>query len=243
MVVPLLFSCYPKRPELTGAEVPAGPIVDALEQQRLSLSSLKAVASMEIVRRGKKRVFDTVGIVFDARRRLRMEAVGPLGLPIVTLVWDGAEIGLRLPDGRIMKPGQAGIERILGLGVDARELCAVLSGTVVEITRPEDARAYCAQNGVCVVELTVGDLARRVSVSISAGPAPVRLIAQELYQADQLLFRARYGREDKASGPLPKTVVIENPEKKVSLTVEYAEADVNVPVADDAFTLEGEHAP
>jgi hypothetical protein len=218
--------------------------VEALEQQRRSFASLKAVASLEVVRREKKRVFDTVGIVLEAHRRFRVEAVGPLGLPLITLVWDGAEISLRLPDGRIMKPGQAGIERILGLGVDARELCAVLSGTVVEISRQEDARAYCAQNGVCVVELTAGDLARRVSVSVAADPAPrVRLLVQEVYQADRLLYRARYGHGDGAHGLLPRTILIENPEKKVKLTVEYAEADVNAPVADDAFTLDGEHAP
>ncbi len=239
VVVPLLFSCLPKKPEIPGTEVPAGPIVQALEQQRRSFTALKAVASIEVVRQGKRRMFETVGVVLDAQRRFRVEAVGPLGLPIIALVWDGKEILLRLPDERIMKPGQAGIERILGLGVEARELCAVLSGTVTEIDRPADARAYCVQDGGCVVELPAGDLVRRVHVLFSASPAPmVRLVAQELYRSDRLLYRARYERAgETARGPLPGTIIIENPEKKVMLTVEYAEADVNVPLAEDAFTL------
>jgi hypothetical protein len=245
MVVPLLFSCLPKKPEIPGTEVPAGPIAQALEQQRRSFTALKAVASIEVVRQGKRRMFETVGIVLDAQRRFRVEAVGPLGLPIIALVWDGKEIVLRLPDDRIMKPGQAGIERILGLGVDGRELCAVLSGTVTEIDMPSAARAYCSQDGVCIIELPAGDFVRRVHVLFSAGPTPAVLItAQELYRSDRLIYRARYERaEGMAAGPLPGTIVIENPEKKVTLTVEYAEADVNVPVADDAFTLDQEVSP
>jgi hypothetical protein len=96
------------------------------------------------------------------------------------------------------------------------------------------------QDGGCVVELPAGDLVRRVHVLFSAAPAPlVRIAAQELYRSDRLLYRARYEwTEETAHGPLPGTIIIENPEKNVMLTVEYAEADVNVPVTDDAFTLD-----
>ncbi|HEY6011619.1 MAG TPA: hypothetical protein VIX18_09120 [Nitrospirota bacterium] len=244
LAVPLLFSCLPKKPVLLGTEVPAGPLVEALEQQRRSLTSLKAVASLEIVRRGRRRAFDSVGVVFDDRRRLRLEAVGPLGMPIITLVWDDKEITVRLPDGEIKKPGQAGLERILGLGVEAQELCAVLSGTAAGPAL-KDARAFCAKDGVCVVEVTAGDLVRHFSVSFPGPSSPAgRLIAQELFQGDHLLYRARYEREyGNGRGPLPRTVIIENPEKQVVLTLEYAEADINVPVAEEAFTLEGEHGP
>jgi hypothetical protein len=239
MVVPLLFSCLPKKPEIPGTEVPAGPIVQALEQQRRTLTSLKAVASIEIIRQGKRRVFETVGIVLDAQRRFRVEAVGPMGLPIIALVWDGKEIALQLPDDRTLKAGQAGIERILGLGVDARELCAVLSGTVTEIDMPSAARSYCVPGGVCIIELPEGDVVRRVHVLFSAAPVPAVLItAQELYRSDRLIYRARYERsEETAHGLLPRMIIIENPEKKVKLTIEYAEADINVPVSEDAFML------
>jgi outer membrane lipoprotein-sorting protein len=38
-------------------------------------------------------------------------------------------------------------------------------------------------------------------------------------------------------------IVIENPDKKLHVTVTYSEAEVNIPLSDDAFTLaDGEEA-
>lgn len=240
IVVPFLFSCLPKKPEMSGAEVPSGPLVHALEQQRQSFTGLKATARIEVLRRGRKRSFDNVGIVLDAQRRLRIEVFGPLGQSVITLVWDGKEVMLRLPDDRVMSPGQAGIENVLGIGMEAEELCALLSGTITEIVQPSNARAYCTGDATCVIEFLEADVTRRVQVlTSSSGPAPaIRVVAQERYRSDALVYRARYaGTEETSRFLFPGTVVIENPEKKAMLTIEYAEVDVNVPVADDAFTL------
>ncbi|HEX9021921.1 MAG TPA: hypothetical protein VF903_11740 [Nitrospirota bacterium] len=239
----LLPACLPKRPEIPGVRVPAGPLVQALEQQRRSFTGLKAVASVKMARAGGKRSFDTVGIVLDDRRRLRVEAYGPLGQSLVTLLWDGKDALLRLSDGRILRPGQAGMEKIFGMGIEAKELCAVLAGTVPESVPPADAQAYCAQNGVCVVEFPEEkDTVRRVHVLSSAtgAAARIRMSAQEVYRSDRLAYRARYeGLAEKTSSiPLPGTITIDNPEKDVSVTITYAEADVNVPIGDDAFTME-----
>ncbi len=241
-----LFSCLPKKPQIPGTEVPAGPLVQALEQQRLSFTGLKALARAEVVRQGRKRSYDPVGIVLDGQRRLRVEIFGPLGQSITALVWDGKDVFLRLPDDdRIVRPGQAGIERVLGMGMEAKELCAVLSGTVTEITRPQDARVYCMQDGRCVLELPEGEVVRRVHVlpALSGPPVTVRIAVQELYRSDNLVYRVRYERGEETSPvPLPRTIIIESPEKKVALTIEYVEADVNVPVAEDAFTLSDKEA-
>lgn len=237
----LLFSCLPKKPEIPGTEVPAGPLVQALERQRQSFTGLKAIASVEVVRRGKKRSFDTVGIVLDAQRRLRVEAFGPLGQSLIALVWDGNDVLLRMQDDdRIMRPGQAGIERLLGMSVAAKELCAILSGTITEVTRPLDARAFCTQNNACLIELPEGDTVRRIRVlppSLSPAPA-VRIAVQELYRSNTLVYRIRYERMQEVSHVLlPRTIIMEHPGKGVTITIEYAEADVNVTVADDVFTL------
>ena len=234
----LLFSCLPKKPEIPGTEVPAGPLVSALEQQQKSFMTLKAIASVDVFRRGKKRSFDTVGIVFDARRRLRVEAYGPLGQSIVALVWDGKDVLLRLQDDGIKKPGQAGIERILGMSMDAKELCAILSGTITEIVRPQDARPFCTQDGSCVIEFHEDDLERRVRVLTTSSSPAIRVASQELYRAETLVYRVRYDQTETISqGALPRKLVIENPEKQATLTVEYTEADMNVPVSEDTFTL------
>ena len=241
IAVLFLFSCLPKKTEIPGIEVPAGPLLQALEQQRRAFTGLKAIASVEVVRQGKKRSFDTVGIVLDARRRLRVEAFGPLGQSLIALVWDGNDVLLRMQDDdRIMKPGQAGIERLLGMRAEAKDLYDIFSGTVTEISRPLDARVFCTQNNACVIELPEGDTVRRIRVLPPLpGPAPaIRIAAQELYRSNTLVYRTRYERMQEISRVLlPKTIVIENPEKGVTITVEYTEADVNVTVPDEVFTL------
>jgi hypothetical protein len=247
IAVLFLFSCLPKKPEIPGTEVPAGPLVKALAQQRQAFTGLKAIASVDVVRRGEKRSFDTVGIVLDNRCRLRVEAFGPLGQSLVAFVWDGTDVLLRMQDDdRIIRPGKAGIERLLGVSVEAKDLCDIFSGTVTEITRPLDARVFCTQNNSCVIELTEErDTVRRIRVlppSVSPVPA-VRIAVQELYRSNTLVYRTRYERMQEISHVLlPRTIVIENPGKGVTITIEYAEADVNVTVPDDVFTLSDQGA-
>jgi outer membrane lipoprotein-sorting protein len=236
----LLFSCLPKKPGLPGTEVPAGPLVQALEQQRQSFTGLRALANIQVESRGKKRFFDTVGIVLDARSKFRVEVFGPLGQSLIVLVGDGNEMSMRIQeDDRIMRPGQAGIEKLLGMSVEAKDLFAILSGTVTEVTRPLVSRAFCTQNKACVLELPGTDTMQRVSMLPPASSqAAVRIAVHELFRSDTLVYRARYERMQEVSQVLlPRTIVIENPGKGVTITIEYVETDVNMNVNDDAFTL------
>lgn len=241
IIAVLLFSCYPKRPAIPGAEVPAAPFVQALEQQRLSFVTLKAIASVEVVRNGLKRAFDTVGIVLDSQRRLRVEAFGPLGQSALALVWDGNNVLVRVPENdRVMTPGQAGIERILGMSIEAAPLCAVLSGTVPPVAQPLEARAFCVKDRSCVVELAEGDGIRRVRMLWAEDGTEVRMrvASQELYRADRLLYRVRYdGVIASSAAFFPRTIVLESPEKNVMVSVGYTDTEINAPLAGDAFSL------
>lgn len=242
IVIPLLFACAPKKPELPMTEVPAGPLLQPLEQQRQSLSGLKAIARIVVKRGGQKRAFDTVGIVLDAQRRLRMEAFGPLGQSIAALVWNGREFLLRLPEeAGIRRPGQAGLEKLLGINLDGTELCAALSGTIPELARSSIVRAACAEDNTCLVEISNGSDLRRVRVLFApADPArTVTVMDQELYRSGALVYEARYSREkdEHAAFILPKSVSIENPSNHATLTIEYAETDINVPVEQELFSL------
>jgi hypothetical protein len=240
LIIPFLFACSPKKTEISLPAAPALPLMQALEQRRQMFAGLKAVASVETVRTGRKRSYDTVGIVIEGQQRLRVEAYGPLGQSLVTLLWDGVDVQLRLDDGRVLTPGQAGLERVLGVAIDAGELCAVLTGNLPATAPSEEPRAFQGTDGSFVVELSSGDLLRRLYVSFS-DPGPeqgIRITASELYRSGKLVYRARY--EQAATGspyPMAKIVRIENPDKKVSLTVEYNEMDVNVPLGEEAFKL------
>jgi hypothetical protein len=246
LIIPLLFACLPKEPEIPLTEVPAGPLFQMLEQRRQLFRGLKAVASVVMVRSGHKRSYDTVGIIVDDQRRFRVEAYGPLGQSIMTLVWDGTNVALRPEDGKVVMPGPSGLEKIIGVAMDAAELCSILSANIPADVQPVETRAYRKPDGSYLVELSSGDALRRVHVVLSEyGPEQdIRITAIELYRSRKLVYRALYEQMERISQYLiPKTMRIENPERKISLTIVYDETDVNAFLSDDVFKLPVTEAP
>jgi len=240
VIIPLLFACLPKQPEIPLTEIPSGPLVQMLAQRRQSFTGLRALASVETIRSGRKRSYDTVGIMVDGQRRFRVEAYGPLGQSIMTLVWDGTDMALRLDDGRVVRPGPAGLEKIVGVAMDAGELCCVLSGNIPAAVQPVETRAFREPDGSSLVELTTRDTLRRIHVRLpeSGSEQSPRITSIELYRSGKLVYRALYDQMEQISQYLiPKTMRIENPERKISITIVYDEKDVNVPLNDDAFKL------
>ncbi len=245
ILIPVLFlsfsGCVLKIPEIGLPEVPAGELVRALEQRRLSFSGLKAVASVQVMRKGRKRSYDTVGVVLASQNKLRIEPYGPLGQSLLVLVWDGKEPLLRLAgQDTVMRPGQFGLERILGVGIEMRDLCAVLSGNIPDTAGTAGAKAFCGRDGVCVVELRQGESVRRAWMKRpqSGDDGGAKVTAYEAYRSRSLLFRAKFEQVETISGyPLPLRVIIEHPDKNVYLIVTYNDVDVNVPVDESLFTL------
>lgn len=241
VVVSLLFACLPK-PELPPlTEVPAGPLLQALEQRRQSFAGLKAVAGVEAVRKGRKRAFDNVSIVLASQDRLRIEAYGPLGQSLLALVWDGREVLLRLPgqDG-VVRPGSVGLERLFGAGLDVQELCSALAGNIPPVPLSAAVSAACGRGGLCELTIRQGDLVRRVQVvnhPSGTGPRLMPVIS-ELFRDGKLVYRARFEQvAELAHYLMPGAVIIENPEKNFSLAINYAEVDVNVPIDGELFSL------
>jgi outer membrane lipoprotein-sorting protein len=222
------------------AEVPAGPLLQALEQRRSAFTGLKSFARIKVVKRGRKRVLESVGIVLDAQRRFRIEAYGPLGQSRLVVVWNGREVLARLPgnDG-VVRQGPLGLERLLGAGLEVQELCALLSGNIPADVPLSDARLFCGRNSMCTLVLTQGDVVRRLGIFVPPGPEYLpRFVSQELSVSGDLVYRAKFDRTAViASYPLPMSIVIENPDKKLSLTIAYSDAEVNIPISDESFLL------
>jgi hypothetical protein len=237
----LLFACVPKKPEIPMIEVPAGPLLHKLEQRQKLFHGMKAMASVETRKWGNKRMFENVGIVLDGLCRLRMEAYGPLGQTIMALVWDGREAFFYQADkGTVERQGQAGIEHFLGEGLNAREFCAVLSGNIPKLEQSDHAVLLCGENGNCLLEIRGSDSIRRVQLEYpSSGTVDgVRPVAEELFRDGNLIYRVRFDRAELTSHyRLPTKIEIENPSHNLQLTIEYAEAEVNVPISNDAFTF------
>jgi len=246
VLLSLLFACLPKQPEIPLTEVPAGPLLQALELRRQSFAGLKATAGVEAVRKGRKRAFDNVGIVLASQDRLRMEAYGPLGQSLLALVWNGREVLLRLPgQDRVVRPGAFGLEQLFGAGLDVQELCSALSGNIPPVPTSATVSAACSRGDLCELTIRQGNLRRRVQVASLPSASGPRLtpVVSELYRSGKLVYRARFEEASETAHYLmPKAVIIENTDKNFSLTISYAEVDVNVPVDEALFSLSDEEA-
>lgn len=241
LIVPLLFACYPIKTEIAMTAVPAAPLLEALDQQRHAFTGLKAVASATFVKSGRKRSFDTVGVVVDDERRLRLEAYGPMGQSIMVIVWDGQEILLRLPEeNRIDHKGPAGLEQLLGQGLEPSELCAILSGNIPNVGKTASPVLLCGTNNECILRLSSGALLRTVQVSypVDQPDRQPRIHSYELSRSGSILFKAWFDHVEEISHyPLPMQIEIENPGRNLQLTIIYHDAEVNMPIDNEAFSL------
>jgi hypothetical protein len=94
-----------------------------------------------------------------------------------------------------------------------------------------------------MLELRRDNMLRRIQVRYNPSvpeQAP-RVVSQELVVTGKLMYRVMYGHMQEISHyRMPLLVEIENPEKKMQLTVQYNDLDVNTLISDDSFILTDE---
>lgn len=238
IIIPFLFAC-PKKPEVPMTEVPAGPLVQALEQRSRAFSTLKALAGVRVVRKDRKRSFDTVGILLKNQKQFRIEAYGPLGQTIVTVVWNGKEVMLDLEgERRFLEPRSWALERVLGAEVDPVELSAILSGNVPGMASGTDSKLLCTADGRCVLELRREDTLVKVYPDTDGVTKEPVIRSCEVYHDGRPVYQVKFESLETISGyPLPRKITVENRDKRMSMTVEYAEAELNVTLDARAFVI------
>jgi outer membrane lipoprotein-sorting protein len=238
MLLPLLFSCAPSLPEIPMTEVPAAPLVQELENRRGSFTGLKAAARVQTERRGRKRVYESVAVLLQGQSKFRIEGYGPIGEPVFDALWDGKDLMLRMPgEADLVRTGPWAFERLIGFSLAPPELAAVLSGNVPPTRKGDESRAACSADGRCMVDLRTADGRLRVRI---APAAPFRIESFERYRGSDLLYMVRFDALEPFDGYLfPKRITVEGADRKASLTIEYQDTEVNVPVADSAFLLSG----
>lgn len=247
IIFPLLSACFVAPPEIPLHEGPAEPVVTALQQRRRSFTGMKAVARVETERKGRKRAYESVAILQQRFDKLRVEGYGPMGESLFALVWDGKDVLVRKAgESEPVKVGQFGLERIMGVPLSPADLCSILSGNIPNIPDNAGASVRCAEAGWCFVDLRHEDQHWRVKIEPNGGAnGDVRIDAIELYRGERVVFRSAfaYFREGVNQVFLNPTVIrIESPDRDMSVTVAYEDADMNVPVEDGAFVLGGEGA-
>jgi hypothetical protein len=88
-----------------------------------------------------------------------------------------------------------------------------------------------------VVEFSTDDARWRVHI---VPAVPFRIESGERYRGDDLVYTARFDSQEMIGGYLfPKRVTVENADRKTALTIEYQDVEVNVPIEDSAFLLNG----
>lgn len=206
---------------------------------------MKAVARVETERKGRKRVYESVAILQQRFDKLRVEGYGPMGELIFALVWDGRDVLVRKAgESEPTQVGQFGLERIMGVPLSPADLCSILSGNIPSIPDSTGASVRCAQAGWCFVDFRHDDLHWRVKIEPRGGAnGDVRIETIELYRNERVVFRSAFTYLKEGVNqllPNPTGIHIDSPDRKVSFTVAYQDADMNVTVDDSAFVLGGE---
>lgn len=244
LLLPLLAACQFRPPAIPYHEIPAAPLAQDLELQRRSYPGVKALARVETDRKGRKRAYESVAVLQRGLSKFRVEGYGPMGEQLFALVWDGASLGLRSPGHAGMTTvGNGSLDRLLGIALAPADLAAVLSGNAPAASGEGVAAAGCSSDGRCAVDLPAADGVWRVH-ALRTGGGSLRVDALERYQGSSLAFRVRYEERGGAGGAgFPRRVAVESPSQRITLRVEYQEAELTVPADDAAFSLQGEAAP
>jgi hypothetical protein len=240
LLLSLAAACVPHPPEIPYPPSPAEPLQRSLEEQRRAFESLKALARVETVRKGRRRVYESVAILMRGTERLRVEGYGPLGQRIFTLLWDGKNVLFDPADGSGMRSmGRSGLEAALGVALKPEDLCAVLAGIAPSFREGSGARAGCSSDGRCAVDIPREDGLWRIHSlqTVRNGGEDLRITAAERYRGGDVALLVRYERENGRDGTaLPTRVIILDPGRDLTLTVEYLDADVNVPLDEGTFS-------
>jgi len=239
----LLSACSQRRGveiELPSQEVPSPPYLQAIDARRQAFASLEAVAHVQARRSGKKQSFESVAILVRAHEKLKVEAYGPTGQPVLELLWNGNDVLVWRPDdsGLVSFRG-SDLTQPIGVALAAEDLGALLSGNTPEIPEGTNARTYCGSDDRCVVVFRKGDRRWLVQVkALKTGSSDAAVTAFEEYRGEKLIHRARFDQfERDAAYLLPKRIILDQPGQRTSLTVEYEDVEINVPVPDTEFSL------
>ena len=236
----LLPACVPHPPEIPYPAASPDPLVRSLNEHRQRFSSLKALARVETERNGKRRAYESVAIVQHGYDRIRVEGYGPVGETIFALLWNGTDVLVLPPDGsgaRTIGPG--GFERLLGVGLAPEDLCAVLVGGAPRVADAAGTVAGCSTDGRCILDVGAGSDRWRVHMRPLAS-GTVEIDAIERYHGDQIAFLVRYeGSAGVGTYSLPRRVIVQDPGRRSTLTVEYLDAEVNAALADSLFLQSG----
>jgi outer membrane lipoprotein-sorting protein len=228
--------CARKAPVLEPVDLPVGPILQRLDEKRVSLSSFRASGTLRL--EGKGRQWSGRALLLSKfPHRLRLELLNFFGQPVLYLVSDGEEVVTWTPGenaSRRFALGKA-IATLTSLPLPDDEAMLLLAGAVPEFEYQETQLCRDPQDGDFVLSLedqTRGEMER---IWLAPDTATVRRL--ERIQGGRSLLDATFSEFADTNGcPYPREVKIEV--AGVHLALRYQVFVPNVRLDDAVFHLE-----
>ena len=237
----LLIACGPRR--LTLPADPGSPLPDFAQIHAQLSAACTGVRTLTAEiglsgRAGDQRLRGRVVAGFERPASMRLEAVGPLGRRVFTLVArDGSATLFYESESRVLRnaPPQDILGALTGVTLSPGDLQAILTGCVVPSPRPTGGRLH--GNGWASIDLESGAMIYLVR---QAGQWQLRAARREGWQIDYPQWQGRFPqtvRMESASVDVPVDVTTEISQLETNVDLDAAAFRVDVPADARPLTL------
>lgn len=213
-------------------------LVEALEKREEGFHDLSALAQVVIKRRGERVKVKEV-ILMEKGAKLRLEALGLFGEPIVYFNSDGDAISLFYPaEGKFFVGNvySEGLGRWLGVDLRVEEVVALLSGnTTVKNPFTGLEATHYPRLGLYRLLLARSDSISNEFWIDDSNFLPIHHIRRMGGVVVMEAWFASYEGTD--SYPLPHEIHIRRPLEEIEISLKYDQIEVNAGLPETAFKL------
>jgi hypothetical protein len=218
----------------------AEELLQALENRRDKLVSLRAEGRADEMGQGAERVKVTVNVLVAKGGRLRLEAESPLGGAVATLVTDGAEFQLLDARNNRFLVGRAepcNVARLVGVELAPEQVMSVLSGSAPIEGTPAGVSWDSSHGGRDVLTLKTPDGGTE-TLWLSNRLWDVAAAERKDASGKTLWAVVHEDFEDVGGFRLPKHTWVDQPARKADVKIRWRDRQPNPPLKEGVFHLE-----
>lgn len=208
-------------------------LVARLQIREDKIRSLRGVAAVEVTLDEEARRYRQA-LAMRSDGRFRLETLGVLGLPVLTIASDGDRVVVRSgsDDDRISATGCQLLNRLLGLKLSPTALVRLLTGFPPRRVVPSPFVSYVPARRAYLVEGEYTDSLQRLYVDRTG-----TLLGGEIWKGRQGLHFAFHAAREVEGILFPMDITLAQVRKSLSVTVTYQTIEINPILADRLFSL------
>ena len=231
-----IFGCGGQHPKPTQFDADPAPFIKRVNERNDAIASLTAELTVELWR-GAERLRFTQMVAVDHQKRLRIDALSPMGSPISTLVSDGGRLMLYAVSQKRFFIGESSPEnlgRLLPVPLDPSELSMLIRGAIPMIEARSKRLEWNAKDGHYSLILE-GEKGREI---IGFDPKSYDVIRIERWIEDALRYAVRFADYEGAPNlRVPQRIRLEVPDGKIEVDMTVKNHQVNPDLPLEAFQL------